>query len=94
MKEIKKGDRYGKWTVMKEIESRLYSSSVHRMVRCRCECGQVKDLIYRSIVSGKSKSCSCQRVQKIQLKWKKRRLERLKKEITELKEELKPYGIK
>lgn len=41
-----------RWTIIGKSEKRGY-------VKCRCECGTVRDVRLRSMVSGESKSCGC-----------------------------------
>lgn len=52
---INPGDRFGRWTIIKEI------SSYKRMRRfqCQCDCGTIKNVFIGSLISGKSKSCGC-----------------------------------
>lgn len=46
--DIKAGDRFGKLTVIREIESRVtLSGNVNRQYECRCDCGEV-DVFLRS----------------------------------------------
>lgn len=48
-------DRYGQWTVIKEVES----NTRHRRVLCRCECGTVRAVLLQSLVDETSRSCGC-----------------------------------
>lgn len=52
------GSVFGKWTVVKVLP-RLYS---HRMVWCKCECGNEKRVKLQSLRSGLSASCGCLRM--------------------------------
>src|SRR5689334_19671478 len=49
------GQRYGRWTVLKELPRH----NEHRMVKCRCACGKTKTLGLQSIREGRSESCGC-----------------------------------
>ena len=59
--EVKKGDRYGKLVVVKEVHKNFESSSGKniRMVLCRCDCGNEKEVRLNSIRTGHTKSCGC-----------------------------------
>lgn len=60
--EIKAGDEFGKWTVLEEVEPYVAPcGKKYRRFKCRCECGQPKDLCLHDLVSGKQKSCGCLR---------------------------------
>ena len=60
--EIKAGDKFGKWTVLEETEPYVAPcGKKYRRFKCRCECGQAKDLLLQDLVSGKQKSCGCLR---------------------------------
>lgn len=49
------GQKFGKLTVIKEIENR----GKHRLWLCRCECGNEKIIYQTHITTGKTKSCGC-----------------------------------
>lgn len=59
-----KGNVFGRWTVLRRSGS---DSQKHPkpMWLCRCECGKVARVIASSLVSGKSKSCGCGRIDSI-----------------------------
>ena len=59
--EVKEGERYGRLTIIREVEP---AGSSHKRVRrflCRCDCGN--EIICRlpNLKSGKTKSCGCYR---------------------------------
>ena len=59
--EVKEGERYGRLTIIREVEP---AGSVHKRVRrflCRCDCGN--EIICRlpNLKSGTTKSCGCYR---------------------------------
>ena len=59
--EVKKGERYGRLTIIREVEP---AGSSHKRVRrflCRCDCGN--EIICRlpNLKSGTTKSCGCYR---------------------------------
>ena len=71
--EVKKGQRFGRWVVLYEIESRISNrGDPVRMFRCRCGCGLIKDKRLDELRSGRSKEC-------IKCNSKRRREENLKK---------------
>ncbi|MFD1268101.1 hypothetical protein [Paenibacillus motobuensis] len=49
------GQRYGRLTVLKEVEPRGYV----RVFLCRCDCGNEKEITMPQLRSGKAKSCGC-----------------------------------
>lgn len=58
--EIKSGDRYGKLTIIKEIEP--YVSSTNKKSRkfeCLCDCGNKTEVILHLLRSNHTKSCGC-----------------------------------
>ena len=50
------GMRVGRWTVLREIRK-----NGKKYFECRCDCGTVKEVYYRSLESGVSQSCGCLR---------------------------------
>lgn len=50
------GERVGRWTVIGETRK-----NGKKYYECRCDCGTVKEVYYRSIESGVSLSCGCLR---------------------------------
>lgn len=53
--QVKKGDRFGKWTVVSDPY--VCAKDMHRHVMVRCECGIERDLNVRYLASGESRSC-------------------------------------
>lgn len=58
--EIKTGDKYGRWSIVKEVET-LYKryGTKQRQFRCICECGNEKVLQMFHLRTGTSRSCGC-----------------------------------
>lgn len=54
--KIEIGSLIGRWTVLEETRK-----SGKKYYKCRCECGTVKEVYYRSLESGISQSCGCLR---------------------------------
>ena len=65
--EFKAGDKFGRWTVLEEVEPRIYTNgkrhSVKRMFKCVCECGTVRDVDGSSLNAGNTTSCGCYRAE-------------------------------
>jgi hypothetical protein len=55
---VNKGNTFGRLTVIGKIKSIPYGGSTRRGVRCKCECGTVKDFPVNSLVKGMT-SCGC-----------------------------------
>lgn len=52
---INMGDRYGRLTVVKEVEHK----GSKRCFECLCDCGVVTNVIVQNLAQGKSTSCGC-----------------------------------
>jgi hypothetical protein len=52
---INKGDRYGRLTIIQEVEKR----GNFRFFECKCDCGAIKILPLYSLRKGVTKSCGC-----------------------------------
>lgn len=50
------GNKFGKWTVIKRVENDRYGQTRYL---CRCECGNEKVVMGKSLRRGLSKSCRC-----------------------------------
>ena len=53
------GDKFGKLTVLGVVEN----TGTGRKWRCRCDCGNIKDVWIEHLKSGHTKSCGCYRKQ-------------------------------
>ena len=51
------GKKFGKWTVLKELNERY--SNGHLLWLCQCECGTIRKIDRSSLTGGNSKSCGC-----------------------------------
>lgn len=58
-KEVKIGNKYGKLTVISEIFYK--GNSKNKYVSCRCDCGNLKEVLVYSLLNGQTKSCGCSR---------------------------------
>lgn len=52
---IKPGDKYGKLTIIKEVEK----TGADRRFACECECGNSRVVSLNSLRTGNTKSCGC-----------------------------------
>ena len=53
--KVNKGDRYGRWTIIKEVEKR----GQKRCFLCKCDCETIKVVRLGLMRIGHSKSCGC-----------------------------------
>jgi hypothetical protein len=53
--QVNPGDKYGRLTVVAEVEGNRYS----RRILCRCDCGMEKIIALNLLLSGNTKSCGC-----------------------------------
>ena len=59
-KSIKIGEKFNKLTIIKEVNGHIRKNGYkERKVLCRCKCGNIKEILYYSVKSGKTKSCGC-----------------------------------
>ena len=58
--KVKKGDRYGKLVILKEIEGyRFPSGGIKRKFECKCDCGTISYILLGNLKSGRNQSCGC-----------------------------------
>lgn len=62
-KEIKIGDKFGEWTVLKAYSSKDKYGSWQSL--CRCSCGIEKEVSNSNLINGKTKSCGHAIVEKL-----------------------------
>jgi len=55
----KPGMRFGRWTLVEQVESRKGGNG--SVWRCKCDCGEERDVRYNTMSSGGSTSCGCLR---------------------------------
>lgn len=55
--EVRPGDRFGRWTVLREGDRQ--GSQRRRAFWCECECGQVGLIVLHALTGGSSASCGC-----------------------------------
>jgi hypothetical protein len=56
-------EKFGRLTVIEELEKIRYAKSTARKMRCKCECGNEKDVLLGHLRSGKIKSCGCYNIE-------------------------------
>ena len=58
---INKGDRYGRLTIVKEVEPRvsLKTGKKYRKVLCECDCGIDSKVLLAHLKNGHTRSCGC-----------------------------------
>jgi hypothetical protein len=63
------GQKFGKLTVITRINN-LFTpkGGGHIQYECKCDCGNIKNVVYSSLVRGMTKSCGCLRIEKMKQK--------------------------
>lgn len=65
-KEIVKGEKFNRLTIIEETEPHIYpSGEKRRKVICLCDCGSVKSYMINAVVGGYSKSCGCLNIENL-----------------------------
>lgn len=57
--EIHPGDRFERLTVLRLVETRVYSRSSHLIYECQCDCGNKTKVGAGHLVSRHTRSCGC-----------------------------------
>ena len=58
--EVKSGDKYGRLTVIKEVEPHITPTNQKvRKFECVCDCGSKKSIILKNLRGGYTNSCGC-----------------------------------
>ena len=53
--------KYGRLTIIEEVEPYICNNQKYRKVLCHCDCGNFKEILLAKLKSGHSKSCGCLR---------------------------------
>lgn len=54
------GQRFGRWTVIRRTEDYVTTAGYHfTQYECRCDCGNIRNVIANSLKNGRSGSCGC-----------------------------------
>ena len=62
---IKKDKKFGRWTIIKEVEPRIKKKRARRQVLVICDCGNIKKILYESLTSSRgTRSCGCLSIEK------------------------------
>ena len=61
-REIKPGTRFGRLTIIEEAEPHVYPSGIHRVFKCKCDCGNVTYAMMNDLQKGSTTSCGCARI--------------------------------
>lgn len=56
---IQEGDKYGRLTILKEIEPVILPYGTYRQFLCKCDCGNETTTTLNLLRQGKKKSCGC-----------------------------------
>jgi hypothetical protein len=64
-KIIKSGDRYGRLTILQEVEPSYYSNKPYRNFSCLCDCGNKKIVKLDSLNRKYTTSCGCYNKEKV-----------------------------
>lgn len=60
MVKINKGDIYNYLTIIEEVEPSFGSTGIkHRMVKCECKCGIIRNFKLHDLRTNNTKSCGC-----------------------------------
>lgn len=51
------GDKFGTWTVLRELEPRVYKTTTKRRVEVRCDCGAVSQIARQHLVARQTSRC-------------------------------------
>lgn len=62
--EVKVGARFGRFVFLEEAETRRDGKRSIRYLRCRCDCGEIREVILNSLRTGNAKSCGCAAVER------------------------------
>lgn len=55
--DIERGDRFGRLVVLEEIEPKQFKNYKLRQFKCKCDCGNTKDVTGKYLVRDETKSC-------------------------------------
>lgn len=64
---IKQGDKFGRLTILKELEKR--SKDGRRVYSCKCECGNIVEARSKELLNGDTTSCNCYRKEQVRKRY-------------------------
>jgi len=62
--DIKKNNRYGRLTIIKEIMPLQYGKNTFRLMLCLCDCGNIRKVTLSHLRTGDTTSCGCYGLEK------------------------------
>ena len=63
--EIKPGDKYGRLTIVKEVEPYVCpSGTTKRKFNCVCDCGNIRNVVLSLLINNHTRSCGCYQKEK------------------------------
>jgi len=64
---IEIGRKFGKLTVLKEVQGihKTKNKYYFKRVLCQCECGNLKEIDYCNLINGSTETCGCEHIQRI-----------------------------
>lgn len=62
---VKQGDRYGRLTIVEEVEPYFYRTKNLRRFEVICECGNTTDVLLNDLRTNNTTSCGCQRKEQL-----------------------------
>lgn len=65
---IKKGDRFGRLTIIRELKRR--SKDGHKIYICKCDCGNIVEVRSKELLNGDTISCNCYRKEQVRKRYK------------------------
>lgn len=63
MEWLKLGDRFGRLVILKERKQKAKDG--HRVYICKCDCGNLKEVVSRELLNGDTQSCGCYRIEQM-----------------------------
>jgi len=55
------GQHFGKLIVLERKEYKSRKGNVRYMAKCLCQCGNIKEILVKNLLNGRTKSCGCDR---------------------------------
>lgn len=59
------GEVYNKYTIIENLPPVKYGSSSYKRVKAKCSCGNERELCYKDLKRGRTKSCGCENKLKV-----------------------------
>lgn len=87
------GMRFGRLTVIEELEPKRYTGQTKRRVLCKCDCGNEKVVDLAHLVSGHTQSCGCYAVDDLQERSRKYNVYETDGEVTKVYDDRGNYAL-